>query len=209
MQPRTAVEAIRAGRVIGIVRAGDAVDAERAARTLLTAGLPAVEISLTTPDALEVVDVLARDAPPGAFVGVGTVLDERAAQAAVAAGAAFLVAPMFDPAVIECGHHHGIAVIPGASSPTEMVAARAAGADLIKIFPASAWTPRVVRDVLQALPDLDLVPTGGVDLGSAADWIRSGAVAVGLGSAVTAAASEPGRIGQLLTELAAAGEGSA
>lgn len=206
MPQRSAVEAIRSCRVIGIVRRHDPADAERDARSLLFAGLLAVEVSLTTPDALEVVGRVVLDAPPDAFVGVGTVLDEAAAQAAVDAGAAFLVAPTLNADVIACGHRHGVPVIPGASSPTEMVAARAAGADLIKVFPASAWTPGVLRDVLQALPDLELVPTGGIGLESAADWIRSGAVAVGLGSAVTAAAAKPEQIALLLNQLAAAGD---
>ena len=122
-------------------------------------------------------------------------------------GATFLVAPNLNPAVISRGHAGGLAVIPGVLTPTEMVHAHQAGADLIKVFPASAWTPSALRDVLAPLPHLPLVPTGGVRIDGAADWIDAGAVAVGIGRELTMGDPEEisPRAHRLLDALKAAG----
>jgi 2-dehydro-3-deoxyphosphogluconate aldolase/(4S)-4-hydroxy-2-oxoglutarate aldolase len=180
------VSAVREQRVVAIVRERSAAAALRRAVALVEAGARVVEISLTTPDALGAIAELAGVAGNRAVVGAGTVLDTTDAERSIAAGARFLVAPTLSVPVIELAVAADIAVVPGAATPTEMLAAHRAGADLVKIFPASVWTPRAVGDLLAALPQLGLVPTGGVTLDTAADWIRAGAAAVGMGSALSA-----------------------
>ncbi|TYB53172.1 bifunctional 4-hydroxy-2-oxoglutarate aldolase/2-dehydro-3-deoxy-phosphogluconate aldolase [Nonomuraea sp. PA05] len=144
---------------------------------------------------------------PRALVGAGTVLDEAAARAAVEAGARFLVAPGLNPAVIRTGHRYGVPVFPGVATPTEIVRALEEGADAVKLFPASAVTPSWLRDVRAALPQTPAIPTGGVTLENAPDWIAAGAVACGMGSALTSGGAQAAgeRVAVLLKRLAQAG----
>ncbi|MEU7899139.1 bifunctional 4-hydroxy-2-oxoglutarate aldolase/2-dehydro-3-deoxy-phosphogluconate aldolase [Nonomuraea sp. NPDC049152] len=174
-------ERVVADRVIGIIRAPSAETAVSYGRRLASAGLTAIEVSLSTPDALSAVRTLAT----GAFVGAGTVLDAAQAVMAIEAGARFLVCPTLSAGVIGAGHRHGVPVVAGASTPTEIVAALEAGADLVKLFPAAQTSPEALRDVLQALPQAPIVPTGGVSAATAPEWIAAGAVAVGMGGELT------------------------
>jgi len=198
--------AIRSQRVIAIVRSASSDEALAAAQSLLQAGLLAVEVSLVTPEALAVISHLVQTAPPGAYIGAGTVLSAEQVLAAQQMGAQFIVAPTVDPDVIESAVSEGLLVVPGASTPTEATKARSLGADLVKLFPASAWTPAVMGDVLAALPHIDFAPTGGVTLPDAPSWIAAGAVAVGLGSALTRGDAEAvrARAVALLASLSAA-----
>lgn len=197
-----AVAAILEQRVVVIIRTKERETAVQAAREMFTAGYRAVEISLTTPGAVDAIAEAACAAPAGTFLGAGTVLDPVRAADVIAAGAAFVVAPNLRPDVVAFARRKGVPVIPGAATPTEMVAARDAGADLVKVFPSSLWSPPLIADVLTALPDLRLVPTGGVTLDTARDWLLAGAVAVGLGGALTAAhAGAPEEAEQFLATL--------
>jgi 2-dehydro-3-deoxyphosphogluconate aldolase/(4S)-4-hydroxy-2-oxoglutarate aldolase len=177
--------AVREQRVVAIVRERSGAAALERAVALVEAGARVVEISLTTPDALPALTELVSRAGD-AVVGAGTVLDTDDAERSIAAGARFLVAPTLSVPVIELAVAADIAVVPGAATPTEMLAAHRAGADFVKIFPASIWTPKAVKDLLAALPQLRLVPTGGDSPDTAPDWIRAGAAAVGMGSALSA-----------------------
>ncbi|SDK55695.1 2-dehydro-3-deoxyphosphogluconate aldolase / (4S)-4-hydroxy-2-oxoglutarate aldolase [Actinopolyspora mzabensis] len=170
--------------VVGIVRATDSQSARQRAAACLHAGLEVLEVSLTTPGATTVLREL-RDEYPNALLGAGTVLDATSARLAVDAGARFLVAPSLHEEVISTGHRYGAAVLPGVDTPSELVRALESGADAIKLFPASRWTPESMRDVLAALPQAPLVPTGGVSVDRAPDWIANGAVAVGMGSGLS------------------------
>lgn len=204
MRSQTVAE-ITSQRVIGIVRATSAEDAYDTSSGLADAGLRAIEVSLTTPGALAVVARLAAERP-AAVIGAGTVLDAAAASRAVEAGARFLVSPSCSPAVIATAHRHGVVAVPGVLTATELVGALEAGADLVKLFPASALTPRVVGDLLGPFPQARLVPTGGIAVSEAAAWIAAGAVAVGLGSALARGTPDEvaERIDGLLAELTAA-----
>lgn len=204
MRAETVAE-ITSQRVIGIVRGSSADDAYAAAVRLVDAGLRAVEVSLTTHGALAVVARLAAERP-AAVIGAGTVLDTVTASRAVEAGARFLVSPACSPAVVATAHRHGIVMIPGVLTPGELVAALETGADLVKLFPASAVTPGVVGDLLGPFPQARLVPTGGIAVSEAAAWIAGGAVAVGLGSALATGTPEEvtERVAELLAGLAAA-----
>lgn len=174
-----------AQRVFAIIRSDSYDHAAAAADTLLSAGLTTVEFSLTTPFALEAVTTLVREVGDDAVIGAGTVLDAASARMAVDAGARFLVSPSLDPEVIRTGHRYGLPVFPGVATPTEMVRAMELGADALKLFPASAHSPRWVKDVRAALPQAALLPTGGVTVADAPEWIAAGAVACGMGSALT------------------------
>jgi 2-dehydro-3-deoxyphosphogluconate aldolase/(4S)-4-hydroxy-2-oxoglutarate aldolase len=163
-------------------------------------------VSLVTPQALEVVREAAASAPHGALIGVGTVLTVEQLIASDDAGARFVVSPSFNERVVREAAARGILALPGVATPTEAVDAIAAGAQAVKIFPASLWRPDVLREVRAALPWLEAVPTGGVTPANAPDWIRAGALAVGVGSALTRA-RHPGRAAsELLSSIASARE---
>ncbi|MEV6440855.1 bifunctional 4-hydroxy-2-oxoglutarate aldolase/2-dehydro-3-deoxy-phosphogluconate aldolase [Amycolatopsis sp. NPDC051716] len=175
--------ALRQG-VVGIVRTRDAESAVAAARAALDGGLRSIELPLTNPGALAAISALTA-AHPDATIGAGTVLDETSAVLAIRAGARFLVSPSVDTAVIRTAHRYGAAAFPGAGSVTEIVRALEEGADAVKVFPASALGPSWVADVRAALPQAPLVPTGGIGPGDVPGWLSAGAVACGIGSALT------------------------
>jgi 2-dehydro-3-deoxyphosphogluconate aldolase/(4S)-4-hydroxy-2-oxoglutarate aldolase len=208
MNKQDIANAIRDQRVIGIVRTSTAEEAHAAATALLRAGLRVVEVSLVTPGALEVIKSLSGVAAAGSHIGVGTVLRPDQVAAAVRCGAEFVVSPVLDADVVAAARAEDLVVIPGAATPSEALQARRVGADMVKVFPASAWTPGVLRDVLSALPDIPFVPTGGVTLEDAPEWIGAGAVAVGLGSALTRGPADdvPARVADLLARARAAAQ---
>jgi 2-dehydro-3-deoxyphosphogluconate aldolase/(4S)-4-hydroxy-2-oxoglutarate aldolase len=166
---------------------------------LWSAGLRTVEISVSTPGAIEAVTALAAErSDPACIIGTGTITDVATARAAVEAGADFLVSPISDPSVIAVGLGARVPVLAGAATPGEAVAAMQAGASLVKLFPARMFTPAVLADILQALPDLPLVPVGGIAIRDVGAWLGAGAVAVGLGTSLTAAG--PGNVKALVAE---------
>jgi 2-dehydro-3-deoxyphosphogluconate aldolase/(4S)-4-hydroxy-2-oxoglutarate aldolase len=200
--------AVAQQRVVGIVRAGDPDTALTRARALVDAGLRVVEVSLTTPGALDVIGTLTGDAAPDVVVGAGTVLDPAGVRLAVLAGARFVVSPALATDVVAAAHRLGAAAVPGAGTASEVVGALEAGADLVKLFPASTWGPDALADLRQALPQAPLVPTGGVRAEDAAGYVRAGAVAVGMGSALVEGGPDAARqrVQRLLADLAAAGQ---
>jgi 2-dehydro-3-deoxyphosphogluconate aldolase/(4S)-4-hydroxy-2-oxoglutarate aldolase len=152
-----------------------------AAETVYAAGIPIVEITLTVPGALEVVKDLARRFPDLA-VGAGTVLDEESAQRCIEAGARFLTSPGFVPEVVACAKKAGVVTLPGALTPTEIIAAWKAGSDFVKIFPTGhVGGIQYVRALKVPLPQIPLIATGGVNQVNAFDFILAGATAIGVG----------------------------
>jgi len=190
-------------RVFAILRSDSYEQVTAAADTLLGAGITSLEISMTTPYALDAVSTLRRETGEDSVIGAGTVLDATTARMAVEAGARFLVSPSLDAEVIRTGHRYGVPVFPGVATPTEMVRALELGADALKLFPASGHAPSWLRDVRAALPQAPLLPTGGVTVDSAPEWIAAGAVAVGMGSALTEGDRETvvKRVSELLQRL--------
>jgi 2-dehydro-3-deoxyphosphogluconate aldolase/(4S)-4-hydroxy-2-oxoglutarate aldolase len=146
-------------------------------------------VSLTTPGALEVVAELAA-AGGDAVLGVGTVLDETSARLASLAGASFIVTPTLDPRVIATAHRYGLSAVPGVSTPSEAVAALDAGADAVKLFPAVALGVTGLAAIREALPQVPFVPTGGVRIEDAEKWLDAGAVALGMGGALSRLAAD-------------------
>jgi 2-dehydro-3-deoxyphosphogluconate aldolase/(4S)-4-hydroxy-2-oxoglutarate aldolase len=164
-------------RATAILRTTSADAAHKAMDAAIEGGFRILEFTLTTPNALELIEEFARR--PGLVVGAGTVLSLEQAEASVAAGARFLVSPIADEAVIRRARELGAAAMPGTHTPTEMMLAHRAGAPLLKLFPAPAGGPAYLRSVLAPLPFLRIVPTNGVDEHNAPDWLRAGAFAVG------------------------------
>ena len=139
---------------------------------------------MTTPNALQVVKTARQAVGDTAAIGVGTVLDAETARAAILAGAQFVVAPITDLATIELCRRYSVPVLPGAMTPTEIVRAWQAGADFVKVFPTSTLGAEFIRDLRGPLPHIKLVPTGGVNLDTVADFIKAGAAALGVGSSL-------------------------
>lgn len=192
------VDVILATRIIGIVRAGSPEDAVADARALAAAGVAAIEVSLVTPDAVAAISELARS---GMLVGVGTALEPADVEAAADAGARFVVSPNLDERVMQRSVAMDLASVPGAGTVSEAVRARRAGAHLVKLFPATVFGPRGVAAVLASLPDLPLVPTGGVGLADIRPYLESGARAVGMGAALVRAAREdPGALDGIVAD---------
>lgn len=172
-------------RLIGIVRTPDASSARRAAEAMVRGGLQTLEITLTTPGATQVIHDLRAD-HPGLLVGVGTVMDASAATTAILAGAQFVISPHLSADVVATAHRYGLPVVPGTGTVSEVVRALELGADAVKVFPASSLGPAWISDVRAAVPQAVLVPTGGVRLNDVLEWLRAGAAACGVGSALTA-----------------------
>jgi 2-dehydro-3-deoxyphosphogluconate aldolase/(4S)-4-hydroxy-2-oxoglutarate aldolase len=170
--------------VVAVIRLEDAAQLRNVVDALAAGGVQALEVTMTVPNAVELIGRIAPTLPPNVFIGAGTVLDSAVARAAIDAGAQFVVSPVFRPTVIDECHRLDIAAIPGCFTPTEILDAWDAGADIVKIFPATSLGPTFLKDVRAPLPQLRLMPTGGVSLENAGDWLRAGAVAVGVGSAL-------------------------
>lgn len=178
------LNAIRETGVIAILRATSPIELVHVAEAMAVGGIEAIEVSMTTPDAIDVLMRAKQSAFGGVAFGAGTVLDVATARRVLDAGADFVLSPAYDPAVIATCLERGVPVIPGCLTPTEMVSASAAGASMIKVFPASIGGPHLIKDILSPLPHLQLIAVGGVDHRNAADYIRAGASAVGVGSSL-------------------------
>jgi 2-dehydro-3-deoxyphosphogluconate aldolase/(4S)-4-hydroxy-2-oxoglutarate aldolase len=169
--------------VIPVVRASSEEEAVAVAEAIGEGGIPILEITMTVPGALTVIAELGKRYGDQVLVGAGTVLDPEAAVNCIKAGAQFVVSPALNLKTIELCNREGIVIFPGALTPTEVVTAWHAGADAVKVFPCSAvGGPKYLRALKAPLPEIRLVPTGGVSLATAKDFIAVGAWALGVGS---------------------------
>jgi 2-dehydro-3-deoxyphosphogluconate aldolase / (4S)-4-hydroxy-2-oxoglutarate aldolase len=170
--------------VVAVIRANSKDQLIGITEALLAGGVPAIEVTMSTPKAIAGIEMLADRFGDTAVVGVGTVIDAATAQDAIAAGAQYVVSPVFNEEIVATVRRYGKIVIPGAFTPTEILRAWSAGADVVKVFPSTGLGPQYFKDILAPLPQLRLTPTGGVDLKNVADWIKAGAVFVGAGSSL-------------------------
>jgi 2-dehydro-3-deoxyphosphogluconate aldolase/(4S)-4-hydroxy-2-oxoglutarate aldolase len=169
--------------IVPVVRAPSPELAIRAAEAVLAGGVSIFEITMTVPNATAAIRALVDKFGARAVVGAGTVLDAEAARACIEAGAAFIVSPGLDLATIAAAHERGVPMMPGALTPTEVITAWKAGADMVKIFPASAvGGPKYLKALRGPLPDVKMLPTGGVNAQTAGEYIAAGAAALGVGS---------------------------
>jgi 2-dehydro-3-deoxyphosphogluconate aldolase/(4S)-4-hydroxy-2-oxoglutarate aldolase len=178
------VAAIEATGVVAVVRLKDASVGGEVARALAAGGVRVVEITMTVPNAVRLIEELSAALPADVIVGAGTVVDADTAREVILAGARFVVSPVFRPDVIAMSRRHDVPVMPGCFTPTEILDAWDAGADIVKVFPATALGPGFFKDVRGPLPHVRLMPTGGVTRENAGVWIRAGAVAIGVGTAL-------------------------
>jgi 2-dehydro-3-deoxyphosphogluconate aldolase / (4S)-4-hydroxy-2-oxoglutarate aldolase len=182
MTKREVLARIRELGVVPVVRAESADEAAQAIDAIRAGGIDVLEITMTVPGAVGLIEQLGRRYPE-AVVGAGTVLDPETARACILAGARFVVSPALNLETIACCHRYGVAVAPGTLTPTEVVAAWQAGADMVKVFPCGAVGGASYIKALKApLPQIELVPTGGVNLKTAGDFIKAGASALGVGA---------------------------
>lgn len=178
------LDAVLASGAVAVVRMADAGRLVRVAEAIASGGVTAIEVTMTTPNALQVIEDVSREMGDDVIVGVGSVLDAKTARRAVDAGARYVVSPVFKREIVDESHRLGVPVMPGCFTPTEILTATEAGADVVKVFPADVLGMAFFKGVLAPMPHLRLMPTGGVSLTNAGDWVRAGAVAVGVGSAL-------------------------
>jgi 2-dehydro-3-deoxyphosphogluconate aldolase/(4S)-4-hydroxy-2-oxoglutarate aldolase len=189
--------------IVPVVRASSAQQAMQAAEAVCAGGIPIVEITMTVPGAIDVITQLAKSMGNDVLIGAGTVLDAEAAERCIDAGADFLVSPGFDLATVQFAKQQGKLIMAGALTPTEVITAWKAGSDFVKIFPCgTVGGAKYIKALKAPLPQVPMVPTGGVNLETAADFIRAGADALGIGGElISAAACKSGNL-SVITEAA-------
>ena len=168
--------------IVAVIRMADRGKVVRVAKAIADGGVKCLEVTMTVPGAIEVIAELTSAVTSDILVGAGTVLDEQKAAQVIRAGAKFVVSPIFNPGVLEMCKKNGTVCIPGCFSPTEIYTAWAAGADIIKVFPARNLTPKFFKDIAGPFPQIKLMPTGGVTIENAGEWRAAGAVAIGIGT---------------------------
>jgi 2-dehydro-3-deoxyphosphogluconate aldolase/(4S)-4-hydroxy-2-oxoglutarate aldolase len=170
--------------VIAVIRAPSKNVLVDITQALLAGGVPGIEVTMSTPDAIAGIEMLTGKFGEQCVVGVGTVMDAATARDAISAGAQFVVSPAYDQEVVDATKKAGKICIPGSYTPSEIVRAWKGGADVVKVFPSTGLGPTYFKDLLAPLPFLKLTPTGGVDVKNAGEWIKAGAVFVGAGSSL-------------------------
>lgn len=170
--------------LVAIIRAPDGDQLVNVARSLLEGGIGIVEVTFTVPGVLEIIRAVREELGDQILLGAGTVLDTESARAALLAGAEFIVTPTVNRDVIELCHRYDKVVMPGGFTPTEVLAAWEAGADVVKVFPADSVGPAHLKALKGPFPQIRLMPTGGVNLATLGNFVQAGACAVGLGSAL-------------------------
>jgi len=198
------IREIEASGVIAIVRFDRSEDLVQVARAVRAGGVRAIEFTMTTPNALDIIEQSAREFGQDVLLGAGTVLDPETARAAILAGAQFVVAPTLNPQVIETCRRYSKAVIAGAFTPTEILTAWEWGADFVKVFPAEFGGPEYLKAVLAPLPQVKLIPVGGVSLENTGAFIKAGASAVAVGGNLVKKSAIAAKRFDELTELARA-----
>lgn len=170
--------------VVAVIRVASAQEAVEVCGAIAKGGVKPIEITMTVPGAIDAIKELKGAMKDNVLLGAGTVLDPETARAVILAGAEFVVCPTLNLEVIEVCRRYSKVVIPGAFTPTEILTAWEAGADIVKVFPATVGGPRYLRDIRGPLPQIRLMPTGGVNVGNTPDFIRAGAVAVAAGTSL-------------------------
>jgi len=195
------------GGIVAVVRAESSASLVGVVQALAEGGVTAAEITFTVPDAVEVIRQVRREVGDSVVLGAGTVLDPETARAALLAGAEYIVSPVVNLEVIRLCRRYDKVVMPGAFTPTEVVTAWEAGASVVKIFPADLGGPAFLKALRGPLPQVRLMPTGGVDLTTAEAFLRAGACCLGVGGSLVepkaVAASDFGRIRDLARQFAA------
>ncbi len=183
MKKEAVLAKLKAEKVVAIIRTDSADGLLDCAKALAAGGLTAIELTMTTPGALKMLERASAEMPEFLF-GLGTVLDVETARAGILAGARFIVTPALRPEVISCCRRYSVPVLVGALTPTEIIAAWEAGADVVKIFPAEFFGPNYIKSVKGPFPQIEFLPTGGVTPETIGDFLKAGAFATAAGSAL-------------------------
>jgi 2-dehydro-3-deoxyphosphogluconate aldolase/(4S)-4-hydroxy-2-oxoglutarate aldolase len=203
MTKNETLDALLSSGVVAVIRMKDPERLSKVVMAIREGGVKCIEITMTVPGAVDVIAALVKTAPPDVLVGAGTVTDRGTANDVVSAGARFVVSPVFRPDVVAVTKAAGAVAIPGCFTPTEILTAWEAGADIVKVFPATSLGPKYFKDIAGPFPDIRLMPTGGVTVDNVGEWVKAGAVAVGIGSdLLDKKAIDEGRY-EVLTEKAA------
>ncbi len=184
MDKEQCLQRIEQSGVVAVIRASSARELMDISNALSRGGVEALEITMTSPGALETVREAAEKLGDKAIIGVGSVLDPETARAAILAGAEFVVSPVFNPEVVALCRRYSKVCVPGAFTPSEILTAWEAGADVVKIFPATKLGPAYIKDLKGPMPQIKVTPTGGVSLENAGEFIRAGASFIGVGGAL-------------------------
>lgn len=184
MSRKHIVDKLISSGAIAVIRMRESQKVMNVIEAIGKGGIRAVEITVTTPNAMEMIEATAKTMGDDVQLGVGSVLDSETAQRAVNAGATFVVSPVFRSEIIDVAHQGDLPAIPGAFSPTEIESAYEYGADIVKVFPADVLGMKFFKGILAPMPHLKIMPTGGVSLTNAGDWLKAGACAVAVGSAL-------------------------
>jgi 2-dehydro-3-deoxyphosphogluconate aldolase/(4S)-4-hydroxy-2-oxoglutarate aldolase len=170
--------------IVAIVRFDRPEELVEVAQAIKAGGVDVIEFTMTTPNALSIIAASAEEFGEEVLLGAGTVLDPETARAAILSGARYIISPTLNPQVIELCHRYGVIAVPGAFTPTEILTAWEMGADMVKVFPAAAVGPGYIKDILSPLPQVRLLPVGGVSVSNVAEFIKAGATAVAAGSSL-------------------------
>ena len=198
------LQLIRQTGIVAIMRANSSDQLIAAAGAIQQGGVRVIEVTMTTPGALAVIAEAVKKFGQDLLFGAGSVLDPETARAAILAGAGFIVAPSLKVEVVTLCNRYSIPVMPGCYTPTEMLTAWEAGADMLKLFPAEVGGPDMVKAILAPFPQFEIVPVGGVELGNAAEFIKKGAAALGVGSSlINQKLLDSGDMGELTRRAAA------
>jgi len=171
-------------KVVAVLRIKEEEKLKKVIEAINKGGISVVEITMTVPNAIQLIEKMSEELDKNIILGVGSVLNKSIAEDAIKAGAKYVVSPVLKKEIIEASHKHDIPVMPGCFTPTEIQTAYEYGADIIKVFPADVVGMAFFKAILAPLPHLKLMPTGGVSLTNAGDWLKAGACAVGIGSAL-------------------------
>ncbi len=187
--PAEVIAGVKACGVVAVIRADNADEAMGAVKAVRDGGVMAIEVTFTVPNAEKIIAKLAGELGSDVYLGAGTVTTVEQAQMAIDAGAQYMVSPAYDAEVFAYVHSRNVAFFPGVLTPSEVLAAKKAGAEVFKIFPASRMGPAYLKDLRAPFPGLQMLPTGGIDVGNAADYIKAGAMALGVGGKLVDKAS--------------------
>lgn len=172
-------------KIVAIIRAESEYQAEKAIEAVIEGGLTCIELTFTTPFAHKILEKLSKQySETKLLIGAGTILDSETARIAILSGAKYLITPCLNTDIIKLGNRYGIPVIPGIYTATEALYALEAGADVVKLFPAGQFNKNIIKDLKAPLPNLEIMPTGGVNAQNIAEWISSGAFACGVGGSL-------------------------
>jgi 2-dehydro-3-deoxyphosphogluconate aldolase / (4S)-4-hydroxy-2-oxoglutarate aldolase len=203
MTKNDTLEYILSTGVVAVIRMKDPARLSKVVMAIRDGGVKCIEITMTVPGAVEIIANMVKTLPQDVLVGAGTVTDKAAALDVIRAGAKFVVSPVFRSDVVAVTKEAGAVSMPGCYTPTEILTAWEAGADVVKVFPATSLGPKYFKDVAGPFPHIRLMPTGGVTIDNVGEWVKAGAVAVGIGGdLLDKKAIDEGRY-EVLTEKAA------